>query len=121
MPYHVTVDTSLQCAILTHHGELSADDIRRSGIELIERAGRGEFTRILVDVSAIKNRLGTTQLFLSTEEVSQLGPPKPRVALLGRGDQADDLRFVEDVGVNRGIPLKVFIDKAAALKWLQNP
>jgi hypothetical protein len=35
-----------------------------------------------------------------------------------RKDQHTDGRFIEDVMVNRGLPVKVFDDREAALRWL---
>ena len=105
-------------AIIRWRGEITPQAIEASGLEAIERAAAEDIRRILVDVSAITNRLGATDLFLTTEAHSRLGPPRPRTALLGRPDQAEDLRFIEDVGVNRGMPLKAFTAKEDALNWL---
>lgn len=120
MPYDIAVDTTRGYAILTHRGRTSADEIKRSGIEVIERAANEGFDRLLVDVRALENRLETAELFVGTEELSRLGPPRPRVALLGRLDQAEDMHFIENVGVNRGMPLKAFTAQADALEWLQS-
>jgi hypothetical protein len=37
---------------------------------------------------------------------------------LVRADQETDGRFIEDVMVNRGLPVRVFDDREAALQWL---
>jgi len=58
--------------VLTHTGPISSEDIRAAGIDLIARAAKEGFTRVLV-------------------------------------------------GVNRGMPLKAFVDKSLALEWLHGP
>jgi hypothetical protein len=121
MTYEIAFDPAAGHAVLTHSGPISSEDIRAAGIDLIARATKEGFTRVLVDVSAIVNELPATELFLRTEEHSRLGPPRPRVALIGREDQERDLGFIENVAVNRGMPLRAFVDKSLALEWLHGP
>jgi hypothetical protein len=118
MPYELLVVADRKYAVLKCSGALSLGEGAASGKEVIERAGQDMIERLLVDVSAVTSHWSTQEFFFMTREHASLGPPRPRVALLGRPDQEADLRFIENVGVNRGMPIKAFVDEADAARWL---
>jgi hypothetical protein len=51
------------------------------------------------------------------EAAADMGMVKFRVALVG-APGSPLLKFIEDVSVNRGLPVRCFTDEAAAMKWL---
>lgn len=93
------------------------DVIRAKIFEIV--AGQG-LSRVLVDVRSQTSDWSVTELFNMTVDhaVSQTPFPKPRVCLLVRGDQEDNAEFIENVGMNRGMPIKYFTDEEPGLKWL---
>jgi hypothetical protein len=107
-----------RCAAVKWSGAISAAEIQASSVAIIDQAKRDGFSKVVVDVSALTNRLSLAELYFSTEEQSKLGPPRPRAAILGRPDQEQELRFIENVGTTRGMPIRAFTSEAEALRWL---
>jgi hypothetical protein len=92
--------------------------MQSSGIDALTLAAKQNVSKVLIDVSDVQNRMSTLELHANTAEHSRLGPPRPRAALVGRPDQAQDLNFVRNVGSNRGMPIEAFTNMADALAWL---
>jgi hypothetical protein len=118
VPYEVSLLENGPCAAVKWSGEISSPEIQTSSAEIIGRAMLEGFKKVIVDVSAVTNRLSLTELFFTTEAQSKLGPPRPRTAVVGRPDQEADLRFIENVGINRGMPIRVFTSEPEAWDWL---
>jgi hypothetical protein len=118
VPYTISLLDGGRRATIRWDGSISAAEIRASSVEIIEQAKRAGFTKVVVDVSGITNRLSLAELYFSTEEQAKLGPPRPRAAILGRQDQEQELRFIENMGATRGMPIRAFTSEVEALKWL---
>jgi hypothetical protein len=118
MPYEITTRDDDHYEVVKWTGNATREELLASGVEAVELAGRLGIQRILIDVVDVANRLNVTELFLATDAHSKLGPPRPRAALLGRSDQERELRFIETVGFNRGMPIKAFTDEKQAMSWL---
>jgi len=99
-------------------GEATEPEIRAMTAELIRASGSGA-RGALVEVRVSRGLdLITTKRLVS--EFPSLGFPAGfRVAVLLLDDTSRSAAyFAEDVAVNRGIPLKIFTEHAAALAWL---
>lgn len=118
MPYEISLRDGGRCAAVKWSGTISPAEIQASSVAIIDRAKREGFRKIVVDVSAITNQLSLADLYFSTEAQAKLGPPRPRAAIFGRPDQEQELRFIENVGTTRGMPIRTFTSEAEALNWL---
>ena len=121
MPYKIEIVTNPGYIRVEQSGEVSTDDVEVIRDKIFELVARERLSRVFVDVRRQTNEYSITELFNITVDhaVSRTPFPKPRVCLVVRQDQEDNARFIENVGVNRGLPIKFFTDEEAALKWLQ--
>lgn len=121
VPYKIEIVTNPGYINVDQYGEVTMDDVEVIRREIFELVAREKLSRVLVDVREQSNDFSITELFNMTVDhaVAQTPFPKPRVCLVVRRDQEDNARFIENVGLNRGLPIKCFIDKEAALAWLQ--
>jgi hypothetical protein len=118
MPYRIEAIREEGYILVAHHGESTVDEIEEARHKVLEFSVEQRLSRVLVDVRGVINTLSTSDHFLVTEGHAKLDSHRPRAALIGRPDQRDDLKFIETVAVNRGMPLKAFSTKEDALKWL---
>ncbi|HPC95796.1 MAG TPA: hypothetical protein PLU87_12695 [Sedimentisphaerales bacterium] len=78
---------------------------------------------ILIDARQMRLDALTTELYRLPEIVEELGLTRShRVAVVIADDseQIDSFLFVETVFFNRGFPVRLFTEVAAALKWLKS-
>ncbi len=118
MPYDLSVPDGANYVQIKWHGHATSTEMERSGVEALTFAAEKKIWKVLIDVTELESCQDTIDLFSQTVAHSRLDPPGPRAALLGRADQEADLRFIENVGSNRGMLLKVFRDLQAAVEWL---
>lgn len=98
-------------------------DQTRSSLEIAREEASTILTenglsRVLVDVTQGFNKMPVTDNFSFTIEHQENFPENTRHAMLVSPEQVDDFRFVENVSQNRGIPLKLFLDRDEAISWL---
>jgi hypothetical protein len=72
---------------------------------------------ILFDIRKANGADFHSSVMLHAKAASDLGMTKFRVALVGTRD-SPMLKFIEDVSVNRGLPVKCFTDETEAMRWL---
>ena len=120
MPYRIEIINNPGYILVDQYGYVDVgemDVIRREVFKQVEEHG---LPKIAVDVSKMTNEYTISEFFnITVENIEHKTDfPKPRVCLIVRQDQEENARFVENVGVNRGMPIKYFTDREAALKWL---
>jgi len=120
MPYKIEIIKDPGYILVDQYGVVSTDDvdvIRRKIFDLVAQEG---LDRIFVNVCNQSNDYSIAEMFnMTVDHAVQKTPfPKPRACLLVRPDQEDNARFIENVGMNRGMPIKYFTDMQAGLKWL---
>lgn len=118
MPYEAFVPDDCDYVEIKWYGDATGAEMRQSGVDALKLAATQNVSKILIDVSQVRNRLSTIDLFMETVRHSRLGPPRPRAALVGKADQAQDLKFIETVGANRGMPIRAFTSTQDAVDWL---
>ena len=90
-------------------------DFWRRCIDECRRHGRN---RLLVEES-FPNRLDTMETFAVGAAVARMPTDRLRIAFLdNESDHDPSNEFGETVAVNRGAPIRVFRDRAAAEEWL---
>ncbi len=74
---------------------------------------------ILFDIRKAADADFHSSVIRHAEAATDLGMVKFRVALVGVAG-SPLLRFIEDVSVNRGLPVRCFTDEAEAMRWLES-
>jgi hypothetical protein len=104
---------------VAHEGVLRPEEIQAATLEAMAAMDADKVDRVLVDLTGVTDTPSTMDLFSAHAALPEYTRvPRPRGALLLRADQEADGRFIEDVMVNRGLPVRVFDDREAALQWL---
>ena len=120
MPYKIEIVRDPGYILVHQNGVVSTDDVDAIRSEIFDLVAQEGLTRVVVDVRNQTNDYSTAEMFNMTVDHAVQKTPfsKPRVCLLVRPNQEDNARFIENVGVNRGMPIKYFTDEQAGLKWL---
>lgn len=120
MAFKIKVNTEEDYILVEHFGETDLDENIQVGEKALQVAIKNQIMNILVDVTGITGTVSIIDLFTSTKHHAETAKVRPSTAIYGRQDQKRELEFLETVGVNRGMPIKTFSDRNAALKWLLN-
>ena len=118
MAFKIKVNTEEGYILVEHYGETDLDENIQVGEKALQVAINNQIMNILVDVTGITSEASIIDLFTSTKHHAETAKTKPLTAIYGRQDQKRELDFIETVGTNRGMPIKVFTDRTTALKWL---
>ena len=120
MPYRIEIINDPGYILVDQYGQVDVEEIEIIRRDVFKYVVEHGLAKIAVDVSKLTNEYTISEFFnITVENIEHNTPfPKPRVCLIVRHDQEENARFVENVGVNRGMPIKYFTDKEAALKWL---
>lgn len=120
MPYKIEIVRDPGYILVHQNGVVSTDDVDAIRSEIFDLVAQEGLTRVVVDVRNQTNDYSTAEMFNMTVDHAVQKTPfsKPWVCLLVRPNQEDNARFIENVGVNRGMPIKYFTDEQAGLKWL---
>lgn len=94
---------------------------------VMEDCSKHQSLKVLVDLRGVSgsltimDRFGMASLFASKYLAARVSGriPACRFAVFGQPPLVDPKRFGETVAVNRGVPVKVFVEEAAALEWLK--
>jgi hypothetical protein len=116
MPYAVRIENDH--ILVEHSGVMIEDEVAAARLEALRLAAQQRVMRVLVNVTAVTNRLSHASMKAIMDGHATVMPPRPRAALVGRPDQEQDLRLIESQAVSRGMPIKVFLRNADALQWL---
>lgn len=118
MAFKIKVNTEEGYILVRHYGATDLNEYIEVGEKAQQVAIDNRVGKILVDVTGITGEASISDLFSSTKHHAETTSVKPKLALYGRQDQKSELEFVETVGTNRGMPIKSFMDRNAALAWL---
>ena len=118
MAYEITFDRQPQFLRATITGENSADSVSRYMQDIVQECERQDCFRVLIDERLEGPRLGADDVFVVASEgaMSAMGVFQ---AIAYVDEQMGDMsQFAETVAINRGMPVKAFLDVAAAEQWL---
>jgi hypothetical protein len=118
MAYTMEVNTDGGFLDVRHFGTTDADESIETGQAALQLAMDRKLLKVCVDVTGIAGRTSMIDLYKSTKFHAENARIRPKAAIYGRPDQLPELNFIETVGQNRGMHIKVFTDRAAALSWL---
>ena len=118
MAFSVVADHQRQLVRIEHWERMSKDEMfeaRASAGALLKEVG---YLRLLVDVRRVEEAPDTMDTFSISTTHDTVLPPRFRLAVLVEHTLIADALFSENVAVNRGFNLKVFLEEADALEWL---
>lgn len=76
--------------------------------------------KALIDVHGVVSTLSIIDYFGFTETHSAAGIPRQKFALIVRPDQQENVRFIQNVALNRGLRMKTSVTKEDTLQWLSD-
>lgn len=118
MPVRVEAKICDGYMLVEHSGDMTPAEMvaaRRDVMPLMQEHG---IANVLVDVRRVTNQPSVGDTYAAVEEHAGERTVRPRAAVVGREDQAEDLQFIENVGVNRGMSLRSFTSFDDAIAWL---
>jgi hypothetical protein len=119
MSYFINPVEEEKCVFLTYEGEMSLVEAMAAQQEVGELLAVKQWSRIVVDVTAVGSAPKALELFALGGELAQSVPRSVRIALVVRPDQARHARLIETVARNGGAFLTFFIDAEMAEAWVR--
>lgn len=112
----IEVDEDRGIIKVDSYGKSSYEDIAKAISEAQQVFADRGFYKILADTTKQNSMPSTTSIF----QLFSNFPREFRTAMVLDKNQKTkkDLSFAEDVGVNRGVIMKIFYDRELALQWL---
>lgn len=123
MPWSVSVDTATQTVTTVYAGVLSPAALGEAVAATLAACQANQLVRLLADCSQLEGGHSVLDLYDTASSIGQL----PGAALLkeavllpptAAAATADSVHFWETTATNRGMQVRVFADRDAALTWL---
>lgn len=96
----------------------SLEEVAAYGAAVIEACKEHGCDKIICDERELEYDLNLLETLNLGSFYSEVTPTAVRVAIVCSPDSYDEARFFEDVSVNRGLTLHIFLDYDRAMKWL---
>ncbi len=124
MKHDFHIDNKIRLICCTLEGELDIEESIRLSKSLREKAVELGFN-VLYDARKLQEPKSITPVYDFTAKLSLILDStvhrKVTVAFLYESGNYDDFwQFYEDAAVDRGLVIKIFIDKEEAIRWLSN-
>ena len=118
MPDKVFFNEDIGVIEVESYGVVTKNDIQESIRTILQIAQDKGINWLLVDTTRQETMPSTTGIY----DIFSTFPRSLKLALLVQPSQttAEDIRFVETVGVNRGFSMQIFHSREEALKWLKS-
>lgn len=123
MAHSVTYDEIDRLVAICYRGKLGLSEVREGAAEAARTAKKHACSRILIDSREVELALSTLEIYELPATLSKVVAEfqldihtLKRAVVVSR--ITDDVRFLENVAVNRGNVAKVFLDMDAARAWL---
>ncbi len=97
----------------------SLEEVQSYGLAVIDAAVRHGCTRVLCLENRLEYRIGTADIFEAASYIAEKAPHIARVAIVCRPADVRDARFWENVAVNRGLTVRMFLEPAEAERWVR--
>ena len=106
---------------IVHTGRMTIVEATESRTEAAAIMFDRDLTLILADVSQTDHDENTGDLLEFNSSHYDVFPAGSRLAVVIPADpsKAESARFAETVAVNRGILMRIFLDREEALEWLR--
>lgn len=121
MSYKLTIIQKSTYLHIIVTGQLSEENVLRYFEEIHRECTAHNCFRILIEENLDGPRLSVINVLKLVSEVSSKSRGLfKEIAYIDVNAEGDSMNFVENVAVNRGLPVKVFSTVANAEKWLLN-
>jgi len=116
MPDELSINEKLGFIEINSFGVVSVEDVSKSINQINNILKKTGINKLLFNSLNQKKIPKTFDIHSLISKFS----PKITIAILRQESQAtaDDMYFVETVGLNKGLQIKIFNDRAMALQWL---
>lgn len=106
---------------ITHTGQMTINEATNSRNEAAAVMTDRDLKKVLADVSAAEHSTSTADMFKFNASHYEVFPPHTRLAVVIPPDPAntEPAEFAKTVAVNRGIMMRIFLDKSDAMSWLK--
>ena len=122
MPCRVSLATELLHTEAIYSGTLTAADLKAAAGEIMALMQERGTTRLLADCTDIKGGHSVFDLYELADWIKAHAPHLREAVVLPAIDlAADPVRFWKPPCRNRGIAVRIFNDRDAALRWLHDP
>lgn len=120
MPWHLAYNEAQQFIELTYSGAIDKTELSDSAAACVALMAQHQNNRVLGDCSTLDFVHTLTDLYFLSDWVAKLKLPRFREAMVlpSAALSSDAVRFWQTTCVNRGLNVKVFDNREAALKWL---
>lgn len=118
MPENIKVDDETGIIEVLSYGKVTKGDIAESIKHIYHIQEDKGFNKVFVDATGLETMPSISGIYELFSNLSR----EIRLAVLAHESQttANDISFVETVGINRGVRVKIFKQKDKALQWLSN-
>ncbi len=96
----------------------SVDELKQYGADLVAACIVGSCTKALLDERELEHTLDEGAIFRLAEQYSLRAPRLIKAAILFDPQERRNVDFWETCAVNRGLSLKAFTSREAAMEWL---
>lgn len=119
MEFTLSISEKQNCVIVQVHQSITQDMVQRFAKEAIELANRHGLRQTLVDVRGVANLASAIANYkFAYQDVKRFGLGRDmRIAILADPDDSSHA-FVETLFRNAGYECRLFVEKDAALAWL---
>lgn len=118
MSDEIIVDKEMELIILCPVNSVTSDNVIESMKKVCSLSESTGIMSLLVDAREIDSMPSVVDVFELTRDF----PRNLKIAVLlpRKDDPAEKLQFGENVGYNRGIPVRLFKSKSDAVEWLKS-
>ena len=95
------------------------EEVMAYGLAIIAECQAKRVVKVLCDERELRYRLSTCDTFALATFLAEHVPLVSRVAVVCNPEGVPDAEFWENVAVNRGLTVRVFMERAEAETWLR--
>ena len=117
MPDDVRIREDLQIIQVDSHGDVTAENLKRSLEEVVRIHQKRGLSKVLVDATKQRSLPDTVPVFQFGSELAEASR-KLKFAIVSSRKTVAAQKFLETAAVNRGACVQVFDSVDAALAWL---
>lgn len=119
MSYTIEIDEKENLIYLTLKGLISLKAGIASRKELAQFVKKTGIKKVIVDQSEGRVDVTISELFEFHSSHNEVLPNQIKIAIIvSKEEIADNMKFAENVAINRGIDIKVFTSVNEGIKWL---
>jgi hypothetical protein len=94
------------------------EEVRKYGADLVSACIVGNCSKALLDERELLHTLNEGDIYRLAEQYALRAPRLVKAAILYNPRESVNVNFWETCAVNRGLSVRVFIEKEHALAWL---